>query len=333
MGSRKHNLPIPFGWFGVAYSADLQPGDVKPLHYFGREMVMFRTESGEAKVLDAYCPHLGAHLGYGGSVKGEHIACPFHAWEFSGDGMCQHVPYAKRMPPKVADSPCIYAYPTVERNQVIWVWYHPQQVAPLFDVVTHERVGDPEWTELRTFEWTFKGHIQETAENGCDAAHFLYVHGNADIPKGEVVHDGFQRHAHFVNKAPDIDENGQFDTTGTRWRESYLQTSSNGPGQTWQSFSGLFEIFMMGIVTPVDAETVQLRFAFTQPRSQNEAQGLLSNAVVDEIARQVQQDIPIWEHKMYRPEPVLCDGDGPIAQFRKWFSQFYAETSADADVA
>jgi hypothetical protein len=22
---------------------------------------------------------------------------------------------------------------------------------------------------------------------------------------------------------------------------------------------------------------------------------------------------------------VLCDGDGPIHQYRKWFSQFYAE--------
>jgi hypothetical protein len=28
-------------------------------------MVIFRTESGEVKILEAYCPHMGAHLGYG----------------------------------------------------------------------------------------------------------------------------------------------------------------------------------------------------------------------------------------------------------------------------
>lgn len=40
--------------------------------------------------------------------------------------------------------------------------------------------------------------------------------------------------------------------------------------------------------------------------------------------RQVEQGIPIWNNKIYRPEPKLCEGDGPIARFRQWFSQFYA---------
>ena len=35
-------------------------------------------------------------------------------------------------------------------------------------------------------------------------------------------------------------------------------------------------------------------------------------------------DLPIWDNKKYRPQPLLCDGDGPILMWRKWFSQFYA---------
>ena len=35
-------------------------------------------------MLDAYCPHLGAHLAEGGRVQGESVRCPFHAWEFDG---------------------------------------------------------------------------------------------------------------------------------------------------------------------------------------------------------------------------------------------------------
>ena len=38
----------PNGWFRVSYSSDLAPEDVKPLHCFGRELVLFRTEAGEA---------------------------------------------------------------------------------------------------------------------------------------------------------------------------------------------------------------------------------------------------------------------------------------------
>ncbi len=46
-----------------------------------------------------------------------------------------------------------------------------------------------------------------------------------------------------------------------------------------------------------------------------------------EIKFQVEQDIPIWENKVYLEEPVLCDGDGPINKYRKWFQQFYVEAA------
>ena len=65
--------PFPNGWFQIAYSDELQPGDVIPVHAVGKHLVLFRTESGAPNVLDAYCPHLGAHLGYGGLIEGEVI--------------------------------------------------------------------------------------------------------------------------------------------------------------------------------------------------------------------------------------------------------------------
>ena len=104
-------LPMPWGWFQVLYSDELAVGESKPLRCFDQELVIFRTDSGAAKVLDAYCPHMGAHLGYGirdqaggGSrVVGESIECPFHGWRYNGEGECTHVPYAKSLPPRVAN--------------------------------------------------------------------------------------------------------------------------------------------------------------------------------------------------------------------------------------
>src|SRR5690606_2252178 len=52
----------PSGWFVVATSEELVPGQLLSLRYFGRELVAFRGESGKPSVIDAHCPHLGAHL-------------------------------------------------------------------------------------------------------------------------------------------------------------------------------------------------------------------------------------------------------------------------------
>lgn len=48
-------LDYPEGWFQVAYSTEVADSQVVPLRYFGQELVLFRTQSGAAQVLDAYC--------------------------------------------------------------------------------------------------------------------------------------------------------------------------------------------------------------------------------------------------------------------------------------
>jgi phenylpropionate dioxygenase-like ring-hydroxylating dioxygenase large terminal subunit len=59
-----YELPIPYGWFCVGYSDEVAPGDVLPLKYFDSHLVMYRTASGAVNVAEAFCPHLGAHLGH-----------------------------------------------------------------------------------------------------------------------------------------------------------------------------------------------------------------------------------------------------------------------------
>lgn len=320
----RYQQPIPFGWYCVSYSNELAEGEARPLFYFGEEMVIFRTESGEAKVLEAYCPHLGAHIGHGGKVKGESIACPFHGWQFNGEGICTDVPYAKRIPPKVDGTSCLYSYPTVERNRLIWVWYHPKRIAPLWEVEEVPETTSDDWTDYQCFDWNIKAIIQETGENAADTAHFVYVHGTAEVPQGEITMEGHRRKTDVAVKVPDFDNPGDENGKEQQWLEGRLLTSSVGPGQTVQHFNTYFQTVMLGSVTPIDNETIHLRFSFTQPKQKSEMQKTIADAAITEIARQVEQDIPIWEHKKYHEKPILCDGDGPIARYRKWFQQFYA---------
>jgi len=85
--------PYPTGWYLLTDSRSLAPGEVRPLRYFGQDLVLFRSMAGTPVLFDAHCPHMGAHLGYGGLVDGECIRCPFHSWKFDSEGRCAEVGY------------------------------------------------------------------------------------------------------------------------------------------------------------------------------------------------------------------------------------------------
>ena len=82
----------PNGWLPVLESSALKKSQILPIFAFGNDLVAFRSTAGKVTVLDAYCPHLGAHLGYGGRVINETISCPFHGWIFNESGDCVHIP-------------------------------------------------------------------------------------------------------------------------------------------------------------------------------------------------------------------------------------------------
>ena len=45
--------PYPDGWFLICPSAELAPGQVRALRYFGTDLVLFRDASGRAVMVDA----------------------------------------------------------------------------------------------------------------------------------------------------------------------------------------------------------------------------------------------------------------------------------------
>src|SRR5260221_14414709 len=134
--------PYPTGWYLLAESASLAPGDVVPLHYFGRELVLFRTEGGEPVLLDAHCPHLGAHLGHGGTVDGEGIRCPFHSWRFDSTGRCEDVPY--KTSPGVPDTG-VACWPLREASGLILVHFSQHGHAPEWRMPDQPDWGMPGW--------------------------------------------------------------------------------------------------------------------------------------------------------------------------------------------
>jgi hypothetical protein len=112
-----------------------------------------------------------------------------------------------------------------------------------------------------------------------------------------------------------------------------VESLSYGFGFSTVRFKGLIETLLVSSVTPIDGEHVDVRFSFSLKKlgGADMTRGV-GAAFIGEIARQLDQDIPIWENKTQWERPVLCDGDGPIGLFRKWSRQFYtvpARAAAD----
>ena len=308
--------PIPFGWYCVSFSDELAPGEVRGLRCFGRDLVLARTEAGVAMLFDAYCPHLGAHLG-GGAVVGETLRCPFHHWRFAVDGACVEAPYAKRTP-----RAALSALPVVEADGFVWAWYHPDGAEPAFALHTFDEIASGEWTDYQKREWTISTHVQETGENAVDSAHFLAVHGVPDLlARPDVSFEGHLRTSDLAMELTRITEREGLEKG--RYVDGRILTMNSGPGQTWTRQLGVADLLIIGLPTPIERDRLILRFACSVPKAQGESKARLSRAIIQNAFDQVEQDIPIWEHKRYLERPVLCDGDGPIAEYRRWFAQFY----------
>src|SRR3569623_259450 len=86
------------GWHCLGLADDYRDGKPHRLDLFGTRLVAFSSEDGRINILDAWCPHMGADLSLG-LVSGNSLICPFHASSWGADGVCDHIPYARRIPP------------------------------------------------------------------------------------------------------------------------------------------------------------------------------------------------------------------------------------------
>ena len=298
-GERRYPFPVPDGWFVVAESADIAPGEVRALHYFDRDLVLYRTAGGRPRVMDAHCPHLGAHLAVGGRVEEECLRCPFHGWAFDGAaGTCVEIPYGDvtRIPPKAHNR----AYPTLERNHMIWAWYHARGGDPYYDVPEVPELHDDDWSPPVVREFEIAVAAQDMAENNVDFAHFRYVHGTEAIPDDTFEVDGTYKRA--------VGADGAFVREGFGLGLGVLRVRDY--------------VTFLSSTTPIDAGHVHVRWVFAAPRSLGEQAAV---EAADSFCSGVSQDIPIWENKVYRDPPVITKTEKLILEHRRWAQQFYSD--------
>ncbi len=301
---------FPRGWFVVAFSSEIAVGEVKRLRYFGEQLVAFRGEDGVVRVLDAYCSHMGADLGAGGTVCGNALRCPFHFWKYAGTGECVEIPYAKKIPPKARQR----AWLTREVNGVVLVWHDSANGAPDFEVPIIDEFGTDAWLPWTQAQYSIKTQPREIVDNLADKAHFAAVHAT-DIHDFSFEIDGHCSRQRVTGTAR-LPDGGVDNFSST--------TTYHGPAYLLMKMDGALQNYMFIAHTPNDTSSLDLRMGVmlkivgSRAKTESYVGRYLSN-----LKAGFEDDIRIWETKVYRESPVLCDGDGPIAKLRRWYRQFY----------
>ena len=304
--------PYPNGWFAVGHADRLAPGEVKPLHYLGRDLVLFRGEDGVARVLDAFCPHLGAHLGHGGKVLADTIRCPFHGWRFDGaSGRCLEIPYARRIPPK-SD---LRAWRTLERNGMLLVWHHAKDEAPAYEPEVIPELGDPDYALHDVHEWTIASHPQEIMENGVDFAHFEKLHG------WKCKRLDWRPNGPYYSLKIDVDT-GAEEQAKTAGELTDADSFNSGPGFLYTRFRGALDGIAVNALTPVAPEKLHIQHRYYAHRRCDPAK---VKAFFEFYVNDYELDLPIWSNKVYRARPLLAENETDFVRFRKWYAQFYSE--------
>lgn len=115
------------GWHPVALSTSIEPGSSAGTHIDGREYVVWRDNSGVAHVWEDRCPHRGMKLSFG-FVRGDHIACLYHGWQYDTGGRCRYIPAHPDL--EVPATIKVPVFTTVEALGMIWTTTMPEADGP-----------------------------------------------------------------------------------------------------------------------------------------------------------------------------------------------------------
>lgn len=314
------DFTFPRGWLMVARASDVT-GAPMAIRMLGRDLVAYRGASGRVVLLDAYCPHMKAHLAAdqtssagANRIEGDSIRCPYHSWRFGPDGVCNHIPYYDGAIPPAAK---VRAYPVEERFGCVFAWHDEEGGAPDYLPPDLPEWDDPQWLRgLYDDLGTLPVHPQEILDNLVDTHHFGPIHGQKLAYFGSIFEGVVGKQISGGGHETMTSEDGVLNVDAFYTGPGILIARYSGETDAVQIIchtpkeDGVTQVWH-GIVTrgrsmPPSAEDVALR-------DQYHAAGLASFS----------QDFAIWRTKAPAFSILRLPTDGPFHRSRAWYRQFY----------
>jgi 3-ketosteroid 9alpha-monooxygenase subunit A len=234
--------------------------------------------------------------------------------------VCDDVPYLKKDGPKrIPHNAKVHAWRVHEINGMILLHHDPSGAEPEFEIPPIPDYGSEAWLPWVTHIYRIKTHPREIVDNLADRAHFPFVH-HTEIDEFGFSVDGVR--ATQKTKGRALLPDGGVDNFSS-------STTYHGPGYLLMKMDGVLKNYMLFGHTPIDENTLDLRLAVMLKivGDRNQTEGYVER-YMSNLKLGFEDDMKIWETKVFRDRPMLCDGDGPIGELRRWYKQFYPAAAA-----
>jgi phthalate 4,5-dioxygenase oxygenase subunit len=158
-------------WLPAVRADELPSPDCPPVRIklLGEELIAFRTTSGDVGLIQNACPHRGASLFFGRNEE-DGLRCVYHGWKFDVTGACVDMP-SEPAESNFKNKVRSRAYPTHERNGIIWAYMGPREVPPPLPDLEGNLIGEYSISVLyRANNW------MQGIEGELDTIHAAFLH-------------------------------------------------------------------------------------------------------------------------------------------------------------
>lgn len=157
-------------WYIAAETRELK---ARPLarEVAGVPVVLFRDERGQATALFDRCPHRNVQLSGGRVIEGK-LQCPYHGWEFNGEGRCVNIPAGGTIP----KGACTRKLPLIEQQGYLWLWAGETPPGPDDKPYRFPHFDEAGWGWGR-LQSLIHNSVANIVENFIDNPHTGYIHG------------------------------------------------------------------------------------------------------------------------------------------------------------
>lgn len=333
-------------WFSPLRASDVVAGKITTFSFMGNELIAFRDDAGKVAVLDAQCPHFGAHRGVGGRVVDGCVRCPFHGLHFDRNGQCvkgdfvrdqRHLRHVKSTPWSVH-----------EVASSIFIWHGAERDRPARPLPFARPGYFDGWTEPVTNAGLElrPTNIFFPSENIIDIQHFYAVHHwelrAVEREPAEDDDGSFRAVMHMTWRAgaqsrfPLMRRLGRLYSSDFHFDISILSPGMAVAISTLSPEQGSLQLMTIILMTPLNPTDCSIRVVTSVKRTVDKPlnaltrkllgvglEDVLSRVFLTIATKDFDGDAMIWTNRRFLTNPKPLPDDGPIVAYRKWGERFW----------